>query len=142
MAIKEKKIKASVTISRPQGHDGDHISIKIRDESSRTEFLSIRMGLADFAEALTGLSEVKADATVRQLEVVGKKRVTESRSIDCPLSGYDRNALSMWLKTNAAEDGWQIDTYLGSQGSVKFIDGGCRLNYRVFKYIDAAMKGE
>lgn len=95
------------------------------------------MGFADFAQALTGLSELDATATVRRLDVVGMKKVIEPRTIECPLKGYDRKELTSWLEENAKEDGWIIDTYLGSQGSVRYTDAGCVLNYRVFKYIDA-----
>lgn len=37
---------------------------------------------------------------------------------------------------NAREEGWVLSTYLGSQNSVKWVDGKTILNYSVTKYVN------
>jgi hypothetical protein len=91
----------------------------------------------DFATAVTGLSGIKVDAEVRGLDVVGKKKVVESRSALCPLNSYDKSTLQAWLLDNCQEEGWTIDPYLGSQSSLSYHTEGVTLNYRVYKYVEA-----
>lgn len=112
----------------------DKIVISIEDEASRTEFVEVKLSPHDFAMAVTGLSFVKVTGSVRGLENVGKKKVTEKRSVVCPLDSYDKKDLSAWLEQNCSEQGWLLNTYLGSQGSVEYVDGGRKLNYSVYKY--------
>lgn len=113
----------------------DKIVISITDEASRSEFVEVELSPHDFAMAVTGLSFVKATGSVRGLENVGKKKVIEKRSVVCPLNSYDRKNLSAWLEQNCSEQGWLLDTYLGSQGSIENVDGGRKLNYSVYKYV-------
>lgn len=130
-----KKIKAKLTVSRRS--DGV-ISISIVDEKSRIEFFDATMTPEDFANAITGYSRQPMEAEVRGLEYVGKNVVRERRSVFCPLKTYSREVLSAWLRENAKEDGWIVDYYLGSQGSVVYNQSGegCALCYSVLKYID------
>jgi hypothetical protein len=135
-------MKGKVTITRSWStHSDDVITIRIRDEVSNIEFVEAEMSLADFAQAVTGLAFCKCELEVRGLDYIGKKRVREPRTIECPLSPYTkREELAQWLREHAQEDGWMLDTYLGSQGSVNFSKDskGTILNYAVFKYVDPA----
>jgi hypothetical protein len=92
------------------------------------------MTLESFASAITGLSFVEAPAEVRRLDVVGKKKISERRSVICPISTYDKEILKVWLIENCKEDGWELDAYLGSQNSVGYVKDGTKLNYSVFRY--------
>lgn len=130
------KIKATLTITRPMGNRDAVISITVRDENSRIQFFKGDVSLAQFSEALTGLAEVAVDAEVRGLDYVGKIRVTEDREIICPLTDYKREILGSWLAENAKEDGWIVQTYLGSRGQVESCKGGQKLRYSVVKYVD------
>lgn len=133
------KIKASISIGRSHGDQSDAapVHITLIDEASRIEFFDGNMKLADFASALLGLSRVEIEGELRGMENVGKKRVNESRQIVCPLTTYKRETLSQWLRENAKEEGWIVDTYLGSQGSVKSHPDGQLLNYGVTKFIES-----
>lgn len=124
-----------LTISR---NSSDVVRIQITDDLSGATFAVVSMTPEAFGLAITGLSEQAASIEIRGLDVVGRRRITERRSIECPLDTYDRGALSAWLAENAKEDGWRIDTHLGSQSSVTRRDGKTVLNYRAIKYVDAA----
>jgi hypothetical protein len=84
-----------------------------------------------------GLAEVQVTATVQGLNVVGKRKVIEPRSVECSLSSMaSKEDYTRWLVENAQEEGWTLDPYLGSQGSVTHSDKeNPILNYRVFKYV-------
>ena len=76
---------------------------------------------------------------MRGLEHVGKKKVTEPRTAIAPKSipSHSRDELRAWLQENRQEDGWIIDSYLGSQNSVTRDQGETVLRYSVFKYVPA-----
>jgi len=126
-------MKGSITISR---YSTGEIAIRIFDENSRSEFVSFEMTPHNFAVAVTGVAAVEGDFTVRGLANIGLTRVNEDRSIVCPIESYDKEKLAAWLLENAREDGWEIDTYLGSQNSVIRNERGTVLNYRVFKFVE------
>jgi hypothetical protein len=128
-------MKAKVTISRASD---DRVRIRIRDEASGIEFAEVSLTVEAYGYAITGLSEQEAELSVRGLEWVGKKRVTESRQKVCPLDTCDKDKLSKWLQENAQEEGWILSTYLGSQSSTSRAScGGTLLRYSVTKYVEA-----
>ncbi|EMA4781886.1 hypothetical protein U3C50_001606 [Providencia rettgeri] len=130
-------MKGKLTISRPSyGDNREKINIVVRDQASRLKFLSIEIDYADFTKCITGLSEVSCDLTVNGLENVGKKKITENRSVICPIRSYEKGILRDWLINNKQEDGYILDPYLGSQSSIKMCDEGTLLNYRVIKYVE------
>lgn len=132
---KEKPIEAQVTISRDSS---DVMRLSVVDRASGVRFFEAQFTLADFMMALTGLANVSAkSANVVGLEHVGKFKVSERRSVLCPLKSYDRDKLEGWLKEQQ-EPGWIVDSYLGSQGSMTrpLMEEGTFLHYRVFKYVD------
>jgi hypothetical protein len=131
------KLEGSITITRPNYSDGTGlIRIAVKDALSLSRFIEVEIGLKEFAEALTGLSEVAVSFEVRNLDIVGLRRFRETRFIDCPLRVYDKAVLEQWLIENAAEEGWTIDPYLGSQGSVSYNEDGTRkLRYSVFCFL-------
>lgn len=111
------------------------MNIRVRDSESRGEFLSVRMTMEDFANAITGLAELDIKGEVRGLENVGKTRISESRQALYPGTEYDKKVLSEWLKAEKQEEGWIISTYLGSQSSTKHTPDGTLVNYSVTKYV-------
>lgn len=117
----------------------DCISIRVHDQASGIEFVDAVISHEEFARALGSLQyRPFIECEVLGLEYVGKKRVTEQRSIVCPLNSYKREELSAWLAENADEDGWLVSTYLGSKGSVSRDNGITTLNYSVTKYVEEA----
>lgn len=128
-------MKGKITISRYHGSEAG-ISIEIQDEASRIRFIRAEMGLKEFAEAITGLGCCAIEFDAFGLEHVGKVRVTERRSIRCPLDSYDRTNLAAWLREHGKEDGWIVNDYLGSQGSITRDGNVTVLNYQVVKYVE------
>lgn len=110
--------------------------IKVQDEESRVTFLEMEFTPDEFMRAITGMAYTDAaKAHVSGLEYVGKKKITENRQAIYPGSCTEsREKMSAWLESNCAEDGWIIDGYLGSQGSINRQDNNAVLNYRVFRY--------
>ena len=126
------KIKGSIG----RGSDGI-VRVEITDELSGIRFLECKFDIKSFAEMLLGLSYVEGSAEVRGLQYVGMQCIRENRTIFCPLTTHDEKELAEWLKENSKEDGWLLNTYLGSQGSIVHVDGGKQLNYSVIKYVEA-----
>ena len=130
----KSNLKGSITITRSSR---DVICIRLEDDNSRIGFLELEMQPEDFAMALTGLGYQPIEFTVRGLENIGKFKVSERRTITCPGKDlYDRSKLEKWLEENAKEDGWNVLTYLGSQGSIRSVPEGQELNYHVYKYVE------
>lgn len=133
------KTPVRASISRVSSSRGDgYVNITLTDESSSIQFVDIELSYAAFGELVTGGSYMLLDAELRGLENVGKKFVHERRSIHCPLQDtYKREPLQAWLEEHGKEEGWIVNSYLGSQGSVvsKYGTPGCTLHYQVFKYV-------
>lgn len=131
------KLPAKLSISRVQTSKGDsYMRVSIIDANSGIEFTSVEVSLLQFMEALTGLCEVPCTHRTRNTDYLGKYYVSEPRTITAPHLGYNKEVYEEWLLNNAQEEGWIIDSYLGSQRSIKYKDGNAVLNYRVFKYVD------
>ena len=127
-------MKANVTISRCSDNK---VYISLEDDLSGVKFVEVALALEDYAMLITGCAYVEGEVSYNNLSAVGKIEVSEKRSVNCPHSAWtDKTVLSNWLKENCKEEGWTISTYLGSQGSVKSVEGGCVLNYTVYKYVD------
>lgn len=130
------KINAHMTISR---RSDNMICVTVQCTDSRVQFLELEFTPHDFSMMLTGMSCMDATAAeVRGLENVGKTRITEPRSVVCPLEVYDRKELSKWLEQNCEEEGYMLSTYLGSKNSVVHEPKGQRLNYSVSRFVDRA----
>jgi len=133
------KIKCEVSISR---RSDNVIVVSVTDSGSRARFLEIEFTFDQFAQAVTGLHTSGVDASVNAMDFVGKKKVRESRKAVCPVLDHRKDSYVAWLQDNAQESGWTIDSYLGSQGSVRYNqDGTVTLNYSVFKHVDDAVEG-
>lgn len=129
-------MEGKISITRPSFHDGrEVIAIEIYDTASRTTFCKMQIGMADFAAALTGQSQVPAQIEVRGLANVGLLKVSESRTATVSGRFHDRKFLQQWLTENCQEDGWVIDSYLGSQRSITWSDENTILNYSVHKFV-------
>lgn len=126
------KFKGNMTISRDSG---DNINISFRDDASLIEFLDVRMSLEDYALMITGVARVGVEGEVRGLQNVCKTKVTAHRRVECP-GGLTRDQYKEWLIENCQEEGWILNTYLGSQGSVSYGSGKTFLNYSVYKFVE------
>lgn len=146
-----KPLEGRLTISRPQGGltDGKFVRVAIRDQTSSLEFVRLEIPLADFADALMGLSEVECQLTVNSLKDVGKVR--ESVRVTFPLdqnyldrhhlSSYDRAGLSRHMKEDPEgvfhKEGWKVSRHLGSQSSLTpNSPNGVRINTSMTRYVE------
>lgn len=127
------KINASITISRDSR---DTMRVQIQDDASHVTFARLEFTLHDFMLALTGLSSVDAQsAEVIGLDVVGKRKITEQRSVTYPGDSYgSREKMSAWLAENGKEEGWIVNPYLGNQSSISGNGKITTLNYSVYRY--------
>jgi len=125
-------MNGSITISR---RSDDIVEVSLRDNISRTVFAKFQMDLASLGMAITGLGEVQGNLVTNGLENVGKVKVTEQRSVVCPHKYFKRGVFESWLEENCHEEGWILNTYLGSQNSTRGCDEGTILNYSVTKYV-------
>lgn len=125
------KIPCKLTISR---NSNDVITLSVRDDISSNVVCEASIQLVEFAHLMTGLAEIEAMAEWRNTEFIGMSKITERRSLECPLDCYDRSALQKWLIKNGQEEGWMLDSYLGSQNSIGRRNDKVLLNYSVFRY--------
>lgn len=76
-----KHLKGAITISRPQGDVADYVEITLHDESSGTSFVSVRVALVNFTEALFGLSRMECEFDLRPANV-GKRHEHKEEVVD------------------------------------------------------------
>lgn len=113
-------IDTKLTISRPSCGNGDeYIMIQIQDCISRERFVELKIGLREFAEAITGLSQVACSATVRGLDHVGKRKETTKQRIPIPKHACDsRQDSKNYILQLKPPHGWILDTYLDAKDSI------------------------
>lgn len=137
MSAPIKPLQGALSISRPTYGDGrELIAIRFEDKASGAQFLEATVSPHDFALALTGLSRVDVDMTVRGLQVVGLKKIREARTAINPPQNYSKCFHEAWLQENCQEDGWILDCYLGSQSSISRSGDETTLRYAVYRYVD------
>lgn len=130
-----KTIETSVHIGR-DNHNVFHI--EVRDELSGLRIVRVNMTPEQFAMAITGVYQSGYKTEIdNRLHLVGKKKVRENRTAVTPFTSFDSDVLTDWLIENCQEEGWILDTYLGSQGSKFTVDGVTNLRYSVYKFVEA-----
>lgn len=72
------KTNGDINIYRDYNND---VFIRVVDHASRKEFLEVKMTAFNFTKLMTGLSGVSAELDLEGLDVVGKKKVVENRTI-------------------------------------------------------------
>lgn len=106
-----KTLKGKLTISRPQGSrldDEPHISITLMDADSGCEAVEVRINLASFAEALTGMGHVACEFSWNDSGIIGKIREHKQVEVFIP-DGDHHKSLSI-IRAAIAEhevDGWE-----------------------------------
>lgn len=114
------------------------ICLSIKDTDSFINFLKMELLPEDFMNCLTGLAYQPGIGEVYGTEFLGKTKQIEERTIEMPLQNTDfwsSKEYSIWLKNNYKEEGWFIDTYLGSKNSIEYKEGKQFLNFTVYRYI-------
>ena len=129
-------IKAKVTFSRATSSGDDYIRLAVKDDASKAEFLVLHITPEQLGNILSGVAMTEVEAEARCLDVVGMKKVSESRQLVVDSEIYDREKAASVLRENGQEAGWTIDPYLGSKCSIVRENGKTLINYSVYKYLD------
>lgn len=69
--------------------EDDYVQIAVRDERSGVTFATLKVTLADFTRALTGLGTTPCELEVRGLENVGKQLELKRELVPVPKLGND-----------------------------------------------------
>ena len=121
-----------ITIFRTSRIDADLVRIEVLDQSGAS--VQVTLSLAAYAEALLGLARVPCETEVSKLDKRGKTRTIEQRQVIAPNMQSTKD-YAIWLEQNAQEEGYELDTHLGSQNSVSRLnDDEVLLRYKVVKY--------
>lgn len=141
------KINPTISIGKVSGNDEDYMELTIRDEASNISFVKVKVELAEFMKALTGLYDTKCiSGEVRGLENVGKIHEYEKAEVFISEAEYKmvtvgvryehaNEALADWIRENHGREGWFVDGYLGSQSSIAYVEGGKKLRFRYYRYV-------
>jgi hypothetical protein len=130
------KIKGSLTISRPTCGDGrKYVSIQVKDVGSRVTFLEVEIGYADFTACLMGLSETECALLPRGLYNVGKTKQTDSIHFKMPDGGCRDVGVARLEAAKNTPDGWQFESYFGSQRSFYRLDGQAWATTLIYRWV-------
>jgi len=107
-------LKGNVTISRATSNvENDYIRIVVRDEESGTQFVTVEVSLAEFAQAITGLGAVPCQLDVRGLHNVGKRREVKREVLPALVNAREADALA---RAEAAIAPLEVDGWRGEAG--------------------------
>ncbi len=144
MSDDTKKINTTTELSMSR-NSRDMFTVLVQDSRSRAMICKVSMTPEQFAMAISGTYVSDLPTVCGDLAQVGKKRIIEKRTAtishddywQCSEGDYSRKKekLGQWLIENHSEPGWNIDTYLGSQGSISAQpDGSYVLRYQVYRF--------
>jgi hypothetical protein len=103
-------LKGDISITRPQSNHGEKfVNIRLCDNLSGTAFIDVKVAMADFAEALFGLSHVPCSFDLRQVEKVGLKKETCKHRVTVKRSRDDREDAAREACVPFEADGWEAD---------------------------------
>lgn len=128
-----KTIVADVSCCR-DNHNRIHIEVKC--DKSNVRFLDILLTAEQFGKLITGAYMSELPVKVEHLDLVGKKKVREDRSVVWPSNRIgSREEQEQFIIDNCQEEGWKVYPALRSQNSVSHKNGETILNYAVYKYV-------
>lgn len=135
-----KILKGTLCITK---NSENKVVLRVRDASSRQEFLYLEMSKAEFADALFGLAERPVTMQVEGLHSVGKVKETKEGKVFLNsevlhkkrLSSYSKEDLEAYLVKHHQLEGWTLNPRLGSQSSVVHEDRGITLHFSYHRYV-------
>lgn len=131
-------IKGKLTISRPQCSSGEkYINIEVEDDDARIVFLTLKISLENFAEAITGLASSGCEFEVGGLENVGKIKEHDTMVFLMPAHDWNsRNKIAHEEAKKHTPEGWEASTYFGSQDSFFRKDGAEYARTNIYRWVD------
>lgn len=94
--------KGALTISRVHSQDGDYVEIRIYDDKSHIEFLTVRASLVEFANALLGSGYREIEMELRGLSSIGMTAENKEVFVKCENNDAARKKAVKALEI----DGW------------------------------------
>ena len=115
-----KYIEGRLTIGRSSN---DVVRIQFKDCNSVTRFATAELSLEQYAQAITGLSEVHCIIEISNLQNVGLRRISDTFEFELEAqNSYGRNMHIEQLLRDVP-DGWKTTDELSSQNSFFEKDG-------------------
>lgn len=136
-----QELEVDVHFSHITSSQGDYVEVRVTDKASGVGFLEIPLSYQQFGKLVKGCSAESVKAVIRGADVLGKRYVSERRSVTILLTavlGDKREDYEEWLRKYYKEAGWEVNSYLGTQGSIKrgpYGSGVVTLNFSVYKYV-------
>lgn len=131
-------MKGKIDISRLTYGNGDEfIEIKVRDDSSKAKFITVKITFEQFTRALMGLSHTPCEFTVQHLERVGKRR--ESMPIVFNLNRISSDSYKTVAKRLLpihVPKGWIADNSFSSQDSIVRSDGKATARTNAYRWVE------
>ena len=133
-----KTLKGKLTISRVMSNrEDDYVEIRIEDEVSGVEFVSINLSMEQYGHAVAGTSYQDIEYTARDMDCIGKVKEHEVAKVSIPKElGYNRKGAEDYVKANYQRDGWYLDSYLGSQNSIVGNGNVYYANISYYRYVE------
>lgn len=143
----KKVLDGTISISRPQFHDGrDAIVMTIVDSESRTQFISLEIAPGDLMLAMTGAHAMPMQFSVSNLSQVGFRREVKpfqfviSRDSHSSIMKSDIEEMlktpSKVLTKELIDEGWIVNPHIGSQGSVQYSTDSILVNISIHRFVE------
>lgn len=133
-----KTLKGKLTISRAMSNrEDDYVEIRIEDEVSGVEFVSINLSMEQYGHAVAGTSYQSIEYTARDMDCIGKVKEREAARVPIPSPlAYNRQGAEEYVKANFQREGWILDSYLGSQNSITGTGVDYYANISYYRYVE------
>ena len=133
------KSSARITLSRI----GEGYEIDIKDDASKRAGVRVKIDADTLAKMLTGVGMLECDAEWRNVDKVGRNRITEPRRVVIPdhIIAFDRNAVANWIRENMEEAGMELNIDVNRKGFVLHDGDKNIVNYHVVRWEDINTKG-
>lgn len=152
-----KEVSGNIRIGRVMSNQtDDYMTLELEDEKSGILFVQVKLSMADYGKVIAGLSNIKCTMEVRGLHGnenhIGKRHERKKGRAVISKEDYEflmlgnenrhtqHELLVKWLETYHSEEGWHINPYLGSRGSIESADGNWNgakaINFSYYRYVD------
>jgi hypothetical protein len=132
-------MKGKITITRPSYSDSRRaISITMHDESSGTQFLDVEIGMAEFAEAITGMSRIPCEF---QLFARNVGKIHEHKAVSVFVPAQRHKTTPEIVRAAVAEhevDGWMArdDDAKNGHRITSYADDGYHVNVTYDRFVE------
>jgi hypothetical protein len=134
-------MKFSLVVTRTMGarEIPNPYNIEITDETSRVK-IRLKLTARQLADVISNTHVEGIEGEIQGIASnIGKLKVREERQIKIPKTSLPtyaaKEVYSKYLEENAQEEGWHLDSYMGSQKSVIYSGDEIILNYAVYKWV-------